>query len=193
MPPPLLLSPADIDFTRVVANAEEIRAVNPQRFEMEALTAIVLLDHERKLIAGYKDVGANEFWCRGHTLLLLPQEVQGLRHRICRPGRAPRRAVSQAGAARRAPGDCRPSHARTPHDGGMRGPGLRRRHHGVQRHGARRAAAERVSPPCASLAACRAKSWRLTPGKAPTPRSTGTPCSATIIPLRSKSAAARGP
>jgi 3-hydroxyacyl-[acyl-carrier-protein] dehydratase len=66
MPPPLLLSPADIDFTRVVANADEIRAVNPQRFEMEALTAIVLLDHERKLIAGYKDVGAHEFWCRGH-------------------------------------------------------------------------------------------------------------------------------
>src|SRR5438105_3434138 len=66
MPPPLLLSPADLDLTRIVATLDEIRAVNPQRFEMEALTAVVLLDPSRKLVAGYKDVGHNEFWCRGH-------------------------------------------------------------------------------------------------------------------------------
>jgi len=66
MPPPLLLSPKDLDLTKVVATIDDIRAINPQRFEMEALSAIVLIDPARKLIAGYKDVGANEFWCRGH-------------------------------------------------------------------------------------------------------------------------------
>ena len=66
MPPPILLSPADIDFSQVLADIDEIRSVNPQRFEMEALTAIVHLDPVRKLIVGYKDVGEDEFWCRGH-------------------------------------------------------------------------------------------------------------------------------
>src|SRR5438067_440533 len=66
MPPPLLLAPSHLDLTRVVASIDDIRKVNPQRYEMEALTAIVLLDPARKLIAGYKDVGRDEFWCRGH-------------------------------------------------------------------------------------------------------------------------------
>ena len=33
---------------------------------MEQLTAIVLIDTEKHMIAGYKDVGADEFWVRGH-------------------------------------------------------------------------------------------------------------------------------
>jgi 3-hydroxyacyl-[acyl-carrier-protein] dehydratase len=66
MPPELHLDPSAVDWERVVADAEAIRRVNPQRFEMEQLTAIVLLDKERHLIAGYKDVGADEFWVRGH-------------------------------------------------------------------------------------------------------------------------------
>ena len=66
MPPPLILDPATLDLTRMVADGDAIRAVNPQRFEMEALTAIVYLDPQRKLIAGYKDVSDREFWVRGH-------------------------------------------------------------------------------------------------------------------------------
>ena len=66
MPPPLLLDPAGLDLSRVVADREAIRAVNPQRFEMEQLTAIVLLDRDQHLIVGYKDVGGDEFWVRGH-------------------------------------------------------------------------------------------------------------------------------
>ena len=66
MPPPLILDPSTVDLTTVVADLEAIRKVNPQRHEMEQLDAIVLLDRERHLIAGYKDVRPDEFWVRGH-------------------------------------------------------------------------------------------------------------------------------
>ena len=45
---------------------EAIRAVNPQRFEMEQLTAVVHVDEEGLGIVGYKDVTDEEFWVRGH-------------------------------------------------------------------------------------------------------------------------------
>lgn len=54
------------DLSRPIAGIEDIRAVNPHRFEFEMLSAIVLLDPARKLIVGYKDLTANEFWARGH-------------------------------------------------------------------------------------------------------------------------------
>ena len=66
MPPELHLDPARLDFTRVLADQEAIRRVNPQRFEMEQLTAIVHDDPAQHLIAGYKDVRPDEFWVRGH-------------------------------------------------------------------------------------------------------------------------------
>jgi 3-hydroxyacyl-[acyl-carrier-protein] dehydratase len=66
MPPELHRNPADLDFSRIVADQEAIRKVNPQRFEMEQLTAIVYVDPAQHLIAGYKDVGRDEFWIRGH-------------------------------------------------------------------------------------------------------------------------------
>jgi 3-hydroxyacyl-[acyl-carrier-protein] dehydratase len=66
MPPPLILDPTALDFGHVVADIDAIHKVNPQRFEMEALTAVILLDPARKLVAGYKDVKADEFWIRGH-------------------------------------------------------------------------------------------------------------------------------
>src|SRR5438270_9522228 len=66
MPPPLIVDPATVDLRQVVADREAIRRVNPQRHEMEQLTAIVLLDLGRHLVAGYKDVGADEFWVPGH-------------------------------------------------------------------------------------------------------------------------------
>ncbi len=55
-----------LDCTKILADAEEIRRYNPQRFEMEQLTAIVYEDHERFACAGYKDVRRDEFWVRGH-------------------------------------------------------------------------------------------------------------------------------
>ncbi|HEV3146599.1 MAG TPA: hotdog domain-containing protein [Gemmataceae bacterium] len=66
MPPPPILDPAEIDCSRPIVGIEQIRAVNMQRFEMEALTAIVLLDPARKLVVGYKDASDKDFWVRGH-------------------------------------------------------------------------------------------------------------------------------
>jgi 3-hydroxyacyl-[acyl-carrier-protein] dehydratase len=62
----LLLDFSELDFGRVVANLEEIRRYNPQRFEMEQLSAIIFDDYDRKICAGYKDITPNEFWVRGH-------------------------------------------------------------------------------------------------------------------------------
>jgi len=66
MPPELHIDPSQLDLGRVVAGRPEIERVNPQRFEMEQLSAIVYMDPSQHLIVGYKDVGADEFWVRGH-------------------------------------------------------------------------------------------------------------------------------
>jgi 3-hydroxyacyl-[acyl-carrier-protein] dehydratase len=66
MPPELHLNPVEIDLNRVVVDRAELRATNPQRFEMEQLDAIVFIDREQHLVVGYKDVRADEFWVRGH-------------------------------------------------------------------------------------------------------------------------------
>jgi 3-hydroxyacyl-[acyl-carrier-protein] dehydratase len=62
---------AEIDVTQLdlanpIAGIEQIREALPHRFEMEMLTAIVLLDPARKLIVGYKDLRPDDFWARGH-------------------------------------------------------------------------------------------------------------------------------
>jgi len=66
MRPEILMDPSKLDLTRIVADQEAIRQVNPQRFEMLQLTAIVYIDPSQHLIVGYKDVGHDEFWVRGH-------------------------------------------------------------------------------------------------------------------------------
>ena len=61
-----ILDLTTIDLNRITATQDEIRRYNPQRFEMEQLTAIVYenTDHHRCL--GYKQTTANDFWVRGH-------------------------------------------------------------------------------------------------------------------------------
>ena len=66
MPPAPLVDPASIDDSRVLFDRDGIRRANPQRFEMEQLTAIIQVDLENKLVIGYKDVTPDEFWVRGH-------------------------------------------------------------------------------------------------------------------------------
>jgi 3-hydroxyacyl-[acyl-carrier-protein] dehydratase len=66
MPPAPFVDPATIDTSKVVADLEEIRRANPQRFGMEQLTAIVHFDPAARLIIGYKDVTDAEFWVAGH-------------------------------------------------------------------------------------------------------------------------------
>lgn len=62
----LLFDISSLDPTKVVADLEEIRKYNPQRFEMEQLTAVVYIDPVRVLCVGYKDLTDKEFWVRGH-------------------------------------------------------------------------------------------------------------------------------
>ncbi len=61
-----IIHPSEYDLDRVIADIDEIRRWNRQRFEMEQLTAIVHEDQSRGLCVGYKDVTADEFWVRGH-------------------------------------------------------------------------------------------------------------------------------
>lgn len=62
----LIMDPASLDYSNIIADAEGIRKYNPQRFEMEQLTAVVLEDVEKHICVGYKDVSIDEFWVRGH-------------------------------------------------------------------------------------------------------------------------------
>jgi 3-hydroxyacyl-[acyl-carrier-protein] dehydratase len=66
MPPEIHLDPVSLDLNHVVADREMIGTVNPQRFEMQHLDAVVYIDRDQAIIAGYKDVHADEFWVRGH-------------------------------------------------------------------------------------------------------------------------------
>jgi 3-hydroxyacyl-[acyl-carrier-protein] dehydratase len=62
----LILEFSEYDPNCVIANLEEIRRYNMQRYEMEQLTAICYCDTTRQICAGYKDVTLDEFWVRGH-------------------------------------------------------------------------------------------------------------------------------
>ena len=62
----LILDPSQYDLNHVIADIEEIRRYNRQRHEMEQLTAICYEDPERNICVGYKDLGPDEFWIRGH-------------------------------------------------------------------------------------------------------------------------------
>jgi len=67
MPPPLLFDLSKIDLDAPPAyDREAICKVNPQRFEMQQLDAILWHDKSKASILGYKDVTDKEFWVRGH-------------------------------------------------------------------------------------------------------------------------------
>lgn len=57
---------SEISFDRIVGGIEEIRRHNPQRFEMEQLSGILLEDLSRDICVGFKNVTDDEFWVRGH-------------------------------------------------------------------------------------------------------------------------------
>jgi 3-hydroxyacyl-[acyl-carrier-protein] dehydratase len=62
-----IIEPNHLDAQPVIANLETIRRYNPQRFEMEQLTAVIYEDTNRHVCAGYKDLTVNEFWVRCQT------------------------------------------------------------------------------------------------------------------------------
>jgi len=66
MPPPALIDAANFDTSKVQVDLEGIRRSNLQRFEMEQLDAVVLIDERQQLIVGYKDITPDAFWVRGH-------------------------------------------------------------------------------------------------------------------------------
>jgi 3-hydroxyacyl-[acyl-carrier-protein] dehydratase len=66
MPPPPLYDLSTIDFSRPVFDIEAIRRINPQRNQMEQLTAIVHVDTVNHGVVGYKDITMEEFWVPGH-------------------------------------------------------------------------------------------------------------------------------
>ncbi len=72
-----ILDLASIDVNHVVADIDEIRRWNPQRYEMEQISAIVYEDLEQHICVGYKDVRHDEFWVRGHmpNMPLMPGVV----------------------------------------------------------------------------------------------------------------------
>ena len=65
MPPQLIFDISKIDLNSVVADMEAIRAINPQRGDMEHLNGINWFDPSG-MIVGYKDVREDEFWVPGH-------------------------------------------------------------------------------------------------------------------------------
>lgn len=66
MPPVTIIDPSMLDLSNVIADSKAIEAVNPHRHGMRMLDAIVLVDLEQQVIAGYKDCRDNEFWVPGH-------------------------------------------------------------------------------------------------------------------------------
>jgi 3-hydroxyacyl-[acyl-carrier-protein] dehydratase len=66
MPPEAIFDHTTLDLNKVVISQEEIRKSNPQRFEMEHLDGILMIDPENHIIVGFKDVRSDEFWVRGH-------------------------------------------------------------------------------------------------------------------------------
>jgi 3-hydroxyacyl-[acyl-carrier-protein] dehydratase len=55
-----------VDFDSPIATLEEIRKYNPQRFEMEQLTAVVYANEQDFSCVGYRDTTDKDFWVRGH-------------------------------------------------------------------------------------------------------------------------------
>jgi 3-hydroxyacyl-[acyl-carrier-protein] dehydratase len=55
-----------LDLDHPIADIEAIRKLNPQRHEMEQLSAILYEDTENYCCAALKEVGHDEFWVRGH-------------------------------------------------------------------------------------------------------------------------------
>jgi 3-hydroxyacyl-[acyl-carrier-protein] dehydratase len=66
MPPPPILDPTQLDFSRLLADRAEIARVNPHRHEFALLDAVLFLDQERGVYAGYHDIREDAFWVRGH-------------------------------------------------------------------------------------------------------------------------------
>lgn len=66
MPPRAFYNIDEFDYEKPLYGIEEIRKLNPQRFEMEQLTGVVHIDEENDGIVGFLDLADDEFWVKGH-------------------------------------------------------------------------------------------------------------------------------
>ncbi len=66
MPPALIVDPASLDLSKVAFDRAALEEKVPQRFEMAFLDRVHLLDRDRGIAVGSRDVRADEFWTRGH-------------------------------------------------------------------------------------------------------------------------------
>jgi 3-hydroxyacyl-[acyl-carrier-protein] dehydratase len=66
MPPEPLFDISKLDPSKVLVDHAGIYQVNPHRYEFELLDGILHMDTEAMVIAGYRDVKADEFWVRCH-------------------------------------------------------------------------------------------------------------------------------
>ncbi len=63
---PSLIDLSAIDLTHLIADQEEVRSKNPQRFEMEMLNGILYENLETGIGVGFQDIPQEPFWARGH-------------------------------------------------------------------------------------------------------------------------------
>ena len=66
MPPKSFLDLSKIDYNNIIADRETIYKLLPHRYEFERLDAIVHMDRENWVMAGYTDLKEDDFWVRGH-------------------------------------------------------------------------------------------------------------------------------
>ena len=66
MPQKILFDLTGVNPERPEFTLDEIRQINPHRFEFEQLTAVVQLRPTEKTIVGLRDIREDEFWVRGH-------------------------------------------------------------------------------------------------------------------------------
>ena len=73
----LLVDLDSIDLTTPIADLDEIRKYNPQRFEMEQLTGVLYENIDEGVAVAYKDITDEDFWTRGHmpNMPLMPGVV----------------------------------------------------------------------------------------------------------------------
>lgn len=64
--PDFIVDLAQLDLNAPLADINEIRKYNPQRHEMEQLSAILYEDRENQCCAAVKELSDKEFWVRGH-------------------------------------------------------------------------------------------------------------------------------
>jgi 3-hydroxyacyl-[acyl-carrier-protein] dehydratase len=66
MAPPFLYDLSKVDLNTITVPIEKIRAIIPQRFELEMLSGIVHEDEVDDTAIGFKDITAHDFWVKGH-------------------------------------------------------------------------------------------------------------------------------